>query len=193
MSYFCRETAPRATRERGTTFAQACLPFQGGIMIRSITLSSALVLLAFGSFGCEKAADQQHKADQARAEADTKVGDANREASDKINAARADEDKRVAEAQASFLKLREDYRHKVTEDLVSIDKDIADLEAKAKTAKPKPKAEIEAALPNIRSLRENVSSEYRSLEFSSAVSWDGAKGRVDKAFDDLKKAVDKAD
>ena len=48
----------------------------------------------------------------------------------KVNAARAEEDKKVAEAQASFLKIREDYRHKVTEDLVGVDKDIAELEAK---------------------------------------------------------------
>lgn len=162
-------------------------------MIRSVTSSLGVVLMMTGAVACDKAADQQKKADQARAEADTKIGDANREAADKINAARADEDKKVAEAQANFLKLREDYRHKVTEDLVSVDKDIADLEAKAKSATGKTKGKIEAELPNIHSLRENVTSEYRSLEFSSALSWDTAKGRVEKAFDDLKKAVDKAD
>jgi len=162
-------------------------------MIRSLTSSAAVVLMVIGAVGCDKAADQQKKADEARAEADTKVGDANREAADKINAARADEDKKVAEAQANFLKLREDFRHKVTNDLVSVDKDIADLEAKAKTATGKTKAKIDAELPTIHSLREDVSSEYRSLEFSSALSWDDAKGRVDKAFDSLKQAVDKAD
>ena len=99
----------------------------------------------------------------------------------------------MADAQASFLKLREDYRHKVTEDLVSVDKDIAGLDAKVKTATGKTKAEIDAALPNIRTLRENVSNEYRSLELASALTWDDAKGRVDKAVDDLKKAIDKAD
>ena len=57
----------------------------------------------------------------------------------------------------------------------------------------KAKAEIESQLPNIRSLRENVSSEYRALELASALTWDDAKARVDKAVDDLKKAVDTAD
>jgi hypothetical protein len=162
-------------------------------MIRSVSISLAAVLIGVVALGCNKAADEQKKADEARAEADHKVGEASNEAAEKINAARAEADKKVAEAQANFLKLREDYRHKITEDLVSVDKDIADLEAKTKTAKGKTKAEIEAALPDIRSQRESVSSEYRSLEFSSAVSWDGAKGRVDKTFDDLKKAIDKAD
>jgi regulator of protease activity HflC (stomatin/prohibitin superfamily) len=162
-------------------------------MIRFTTVSMCLALsLAFAA-GCNKAVDEQHKADEARSDADKKVTDANRDATDKINAAQAEADKKVADAQASFLKLREDYRHKVTEDLVSVDKDIASLEAKEKTAKAKDKATIDAALPNIHSLRETVTSEYRSLELASALTWDDAKTRVDKAVDDLKKAVDKAD
>jgi len=143
--------------------------------------------------GCNKAVDEQHKADEARSEADQKVTDANRDASEKINAARAEADKKVADAQANFLKIREDYRHNVTEDLVKVDKNIADLDAKVLTAKGKAKTDIEAALPNIRTLRENVSAEYRSLEMASALTWDDSKARVDKAVDDLKKAIDKAD
>jgi hypothetical protein len=163
-------------------------------MIRSVTMSLAAVSMTLGMLtGCDKAADAQKQADEARADADKKVGEASADAAEKINAARAEEDKRIAAAQADFLKLREDYRHKVTEDLVSMDKKIADLEAKAKTANAKTKAEIEAALPNIRSLRESVTSEYRSLEFSSAVTWDSSKARVEKAYDELSKAVDKAD
>jgi hypothetical protein len=150
------------------------------------------ISLALGA-GCDKAADEQRKADEARVEANDKVSEANREANEKVNAARAEEDKKVAEAQASFLKIREDYRHKVTEDLVGVDKEIAELEAKAKTATGKTKATIESNLPNVRTLRENVANEYRSLELASAITWDDAKGRVDKAVDELKKAVDKAD
>jgi hypothetical protein len=143
--------------------------------------------------GCNKAQDEQRKADEARAEADEKVTEANREATDKINAAQAEADKKVADAQANFLKLREDYRHSVNEDLVKVDKNIADLDAKSQTAKGKTKTEIDAALPSIRTLRENVNTEYRSLELASALTWDDAKARVDKAVDELKKAIDKAD
>jgi hypothetical protein len=161
-------------------------------MIRSITVSAMAISLALAA-GCDRAADEQRKADEARVEANDKVSEANREANEKVNAARAEEDKKVAEAQASFLKIREDYRHKVTEDLVGVDKEIAELEAKAKTATGKTKATIDSNLPNVRTLRENVSNEYRSLELASAITWDDAKGRVDKAVDELKKAVDKAD
>jgi hypothetical protein len=162
-------------------------------MNRSITFSACMALSLALAAGCNKAADEQKKADEARAEADNKVMEANRDATDKVNAARAEEDKKVAEAQADFLKIREDYRHKVTENLTSVDKEIAELEAKAKTATGKTKATLDSNLPNVRTLRENVSNEYRSLELASAITWDDAKGRVDKAVDELKKAVDKAD
>ena len=162
-------------------------------MIRFTTLSTCIALSLVCAAGCNKAVDEQHKADEARSEADQKVTDANRDASEKINAARAEADKKVADAQANFLKIREDYRHNVTEDLVKVDKSIADLDAKALTAKGKAKTDIEAAMPNIRTLRENVSAEYRSLEMSSALTWDDSKARVAKAVDDLKKAIDKAD
>ena len=162
-------------------------------MNRSITVSACMALSLALAAGCNKAADEQKKADEARAEADNKVIEANREASEKVNAARAEEDKKVAQAQADFLKIREDYRHKVTEDLTGVDKEIAELEAKAKTATGKAKATLDSNLPNVRTLRENVSNEYRSLELASAITWDDAKARVDKAVDELKKAVDKAD
>ncbi len=162
-------------------------------MIRFTTVSVGMALSLALAAGCNKASDEQHKADEARAEADSKVNEANREATDKINAAQAEADKKVADAQANFLKLREDYRHDVNEDLVKVDKSIADLDAKATTAKGKTKADIDAALPNIRSLRETVTTEYRSLELASALTWDDAKARVNKAVDDLKKAIDKVD
>lgn len=162
-------------------------------MTRFTTLSTCIALSLVCAAGCNKAVDEQQKADEARTEADKKVTEANQDASEKINAARAEADKKVADAQAGFLKLREDYRHSVTEDLVKVDKSIADLDAKALTAKGKAKTEIEAAMPNIRALRDSVMTEYRSLEMASALTWDASKARVDKAVDDLKKAIDKAD
>jgi hypothetical protein len=161
-------------------------------MIRSFT-SILAVVVGMGLMACEKAADQQQKADSAREDAQKKVDSATRDANDKINAAREEESRKVAEAQANFLKIREDYRHSISEDLTKLDARVAGLEAKAKTATGKAKAKLDTDLANIRSLRENVTSEYRSLEYSSALTWDKVKASVDKAYDDLKKAVDDAD
>ena len=160
--------------------------------MKLFSIVSSCVVLAL-ALGCNKAADEQKKADEARASADDKIIEANQEATDKIKAARTEAEQKVAEAQANFAKLREDFRHDVTQDLVTVDKRISDLEAKAKSATGKAKAELEPALPDIRAMRETVASEYRSLELASALTWDDAKGRVNKAVDDLKKAIDKVD
>lgn len=162
-------------------------------MIRISTISVCVALCLASTVGCDKAADEQRNADEARAEADRKTNEANREATTTINAAQAEADKKVAEAQANFLKMREEYRHKATENLIEVDKDIAELEAGAKTAKGKAKTELEARLPNLRTQRESVASEYKSLELASSTTWDETKVRVDKAIDNLKSAVNKAD
>jgi len=159
-------------------------------MIRFTTASVCMALSLSLAAGCNKAQDEQRKADEARAEADEKVNEANREATDKINAAQAEADKKVADAQANFLKLREDYRHDVTQNLVDLDKKIADLEAKAKTATGKTKAQLEADLPRIRDQRDNFVRDYRTIETASATTWDNTKARLDKEWDELKKAVD---
>ncbi len=159
------------------------------ITIASVCMAYSLTLAT----GCDKAADEQRQADAARLEAETKSAEANREATGKINAAQVEADKKVADAQADFLSLREAYRHKVTENLIGLDKDIANLDAKLKTATGKVKTDLEARLPGIRSQREAFSNEYKSLELASALTWDNAKTRLDKAWDELKKAVGKAD
>ena len=78
------------------------------IRFTTVTMWTALSLVA--AVGCNKAVDEQQKANEARAEADQKVTEANREATDKINAAQSEADKKVAEAQASAASFRKSYR-----------------------------------------------------------------------------------
>jgi hypothetical protein len=161
-------------------------------MIRSVLLSTVAMSLAF-AVGCNKAADEQRKADEARAEANEKIVEANNEATKKINYAESQADEKVAEAQASFLKMREDFRHDMNEKVVELDKDIAELEAKAKTATGKAKADLDARLPQIRTQREAFAADYKTVDGATAVTWDGTKQRLEKEWKELKDAVDKAD
>ena len=162
-------------------------------MIRFNTVCTTLAITGALAVGCNRAADEQKKADEARAEAVEEISEANREATEKVNEAVADAEEEVAEAQANFVRIREDYRHQVTKELADIDQDIASLEAKTNTATGREKAKIESNLPTIRSLRENVSAEYNSLESAAATTWDATKKRVDKAIESLKEAVDRVD
>ena len=61
------------------------------------SLSVATLCALTGLYGCNKAADEQKKADEAHADAQQKVEEANRDANRKIDAARADEDQKVAD------------------------------------------------------------------------------------------------
>ena len=100
-------------------------------MNRSLIVTALALTLAVG---CNNAAEEQNKATAAQLEANAKIEATRKEAEAKMKAAQADADKKIADAQAGFMKMREDYRHSVTGDMVTLDKKIADLDAKAATA-----------------------------------------------------------
>jgi hypothetical protein len=145
------------------------------------------------SAGCDKAADDQRKANEAQAEADKKIAEANRDHATKTTSAQVEADKKIAAAEGDFGKRREDYRHKVQGDLVDLDKKIADLDAKAKTATGKTKADLDTRLPQIHARRDAFAKSFNSVETATAPQWDDMKTRVDKEWSDLKALVDKAD
>jgi hypothetical protein len=164
-------------------------------MIRSSILfaAAATVLSLSLVTGCDRANDDQRKADNAQAEANKKIGEAKTEATTKITSAQVEADKKIAAAEADFGKLREDYRHKVQADLIDVDKKIDRLEAKSKTATGKAKADLDANLTAIRSRRMVFASDVKSLEVATAPAWNDTKAKVDKDFNDLKALVDKVD
>jgi len=158
-----------------------------------IPLFTASVAVLALAAGCNRAADEQRKADEARVEANEEITEARREANVKINAARAEANNEVAEATANFNKLREDYRRDTNDRIIALDKEIAEVDSKAMTATGKVKADRDANLAQIRARRETFRSEYNSLETATAATWDSAKERVEKAWNELKKSVDDAD
>lgn len=154
------------------------------------------VILAFAVpvLACDKSGqDEQRKADKAQATANQEITNAQIEANDKASNAQANADKKIAEAEKDFAKTREDYRHDMQSNLDSIDKKIADLEVKAKKATGKKRADLDAAIPVLKSQRDAFSVDMKTIETANATSWDGTKTRIDKQWTDLKRAVDKVD
>ena len=107
--------------------------------------------------------------------------------------AQADMNDKVNSARADFEKTREDYRHEKTTDLEALDAKIDALENKERTATGKAKADLDAKLPAIRAQRASFGADFRGLQATTAATWDDAKVRVDKEWDDLKSAVNAAD
>jgi hypothetical protein len=159
--------------------------------MRSSILMGAFVSLILAT-GCEKAADEQQKANNAQSEADKKIATAHQEADDKTATAQSEADKKVAEAQAKFSKMREDYRHKVQTDLVDVDKKIDDLGAKEKTKSGKAKTDLDDSLKQIRAQRDAFMTSFRALDTASATTWDDAKARLDQQLTALKATIDKS-
>ena len=159
----------------------------------SIFASTAMALTLTLVAGCDKASDEQQKANAAQAEADKKIAEANKENLVKTTGAQVEADKKIAAAEGEFGKRREEYRHKIQSDLVDLDKKIELLEAKAKGATGKTKTDLDLRLAQIRARRATFSADLASVENATAVQWDNTKARVDKDWTDLKAMVDKAD
>jgi hypothetical protein len=158
-------------------------------MIRPSILA-ALALSVTLTAGCEKAADDQNKANAAQNKANAAIDSAGADATAKMKSAQADADRTIADAQASFMKLREDYRHTTTTNLADLDRSVTSLEAKEKTVIGKVKSDLDASLASIHAARAGFATDYASLENASALTWDGAKARLDKEWSDLKTLVD---
>jgi len=145
-------------------------------MIRHSLL--AVAVLAISAAACNKASNAEADAEKAQAQADAK-----------IKAVQAERDQKIANEQAKFTEMREDYRHATTEKLITLDKKIADLEARLRTATGKSRTNIEANLKQIHAARDRFAADFNALQTATANSWDDAKARLDKELADMQSLV----
>jgi leucyl aminopeptidase (aminopeptidase T) len=158
-----------------------------------------LVKLQFGillgvllsSTACQNAADQQEHANEAQLKANQETLDLQNKATEAAARLQREADQKIAEAQATFSKLREDYRHTVASNLVNLDEDIAKLSSKAKDKRLSVRTATEKRLTEIREKRTEFQQEFSSLEAAGAKEWDAARAALEKEWDNLKALVSK--
>lgn len=138
-----------------------------------------LLLGAASATACDRASDEERKANAAADEANEKIARATKEA-----------DEKIAAANGSFLKMREDFRHATTTKLVDLDRDVEALAARAKQASGQDKADLDARLSQCRALRAAFAADYELLEVATGAAWDNNKARLDKELLDLRAVVD---
>lgn len=159
-------------------------------MTRFMMTLATIPFLAASFLACDKpGVTEQQRENQATDQADQ----ARNQADQKAQQSQASADKDMAAAQADFQKAKVDYRHDRESDLVTIDKKISDLEAKARTATGKEKTKLDANLPGLRAQRDAFARDLHSLDAMAGTAWDQGKANLDKEYDALKDAVDKAD
>lgn len=156
------------------------------IRYRELTLVGLLIAT---SLACEKPGATERQREQ---EATQQATQAKQEATQRTQAAEVAANKDIASARADFEKTREDYRHSRALDLSDLDKKIADLEAKEKTAKDKARTDLEAELAAIREKREAFLKDLYALNGASASTWDEQRAKTGRDWDALRSAVDKA-
>ncbi len=159
------------------------------MILKPIVVAAAVLSLVLAS-SCDKAADEQKKANTAQAKANEKIAEVSREAEQKIKDAQAEADKKIAEAQASFMKLREDYRHSTTTAMADLDKKVSGLDAKVAKSKAKAKTTLAAKVKQLKAKRDEFVADYKSIETASAATWDETKARLDKEWSELKAMAD---
>jgi hypothetical protein len=160
-------------------------------MVRSLLLATTVASLLW-TVACDNASNDDKKARAAQMEANDKSGAAVKEADDKVKSAQAEAAETVAGARADFMKLREDYRHTTTVNLVELDDKVAGLVLQSKQSSGERKAELDANLKQIHVSRDVFGRDYQALESESESSWDETKARLDKEWSNLKALVDKA-
>ena len=157
------------------------------IVIRSTQALFSLVALALCA--CGTGTNYRDRASDARQDANQEKAQAIENADDKVQHATADEERELADVNADFEKDREDYRHDVETNLIQVDEDIADLDAKVKTADPERRASMEANLRQIRTDREAYERDTKGLDTVSSDGWADLKARLDREWDALKALV----
>ena len=158
-------------------------------MSRHIASLSAMALLSGLYLACDKpgVAEQQQES-----KASEQAAKAKNEAEQQAQSAQAKAERDIAKARADFDKSREDYLHGRRLDLDDLDKKVAELEAKAKTATGKNRADYDARLAAIRAQRDAFARHMQAVGSATADTWDAAKANLDKEWEALKKAVDDA-
>ncbi len=156
-------------------------------MARSVASFTRITLLCALAAACDKpgVAEQQKEN-----RASDQTAQTNNQTEVQIENAQSKAEKQIAAARADFDKTREDYLHDKRTDLADLDERIANMDADAKTAKGKKKADLDARLPQIRAQRDAYARHMQSLSVTPPSAWDDAKANLDKEWDALKNAVD---
>lgn len=150
-----------------------------------------VVAILVPATACRTASDEQRKAENAQREADTEIAQSNSENDNRNRESQAEADVKVAEARAAFIKLRDDYRQTTSKKLADLDVEIADLEAKQKTATGLKKQDLDESLTQIRTARAQYAANHAALLDTTAADWDRVTKELEAQWTALKDLVDK--
>lgn len=141
--------------------------------------------------GCQRtASEEQQKVEAAKRGAEQKAAEAQKTAQTEITSAQMEADKKIAKTDAAFEKTRTAYRDDLKKSVSELDKKVEKITAKAQTATGDKKAEIDAALPNIRERQQALHAGMATIDSATMQTWDVSKNKVDTDKKALSDAID---
>jgi hypothetical protein len=144
-------------------------------------------------FACETAKDTQNDANSAQDSANRKVAEVNAAANQEIVLAQAKADRGIAEANAGFQKLREDFRHEMTAHLAKLDETLAKADAKLATQKGATRAKIAAEIPVVRAERDKFAKKFEETKDATATTWDAVAASLKEDWSHLEALAERID
>lgn len=147
-------------------------------------LSAALVASAL-ALGCNSPTKAQQRADEAQQQADDKAAAAQRAAAD----TQAQATEKQAEAVQVLATARNGYHAQVSDLIVQIDKQSADLQAANLTATPADRQKNLQRMTALAGYRRTLEADLRAVDSVTASNWDATRAGVDKDMSDVKSAL----
>jgi hypothetical protein len=181
----------RSTVKLGLTWHLPCLIWT--IMNRPLLAVLFLGATLGTAVGCDNSPNRQRQeANEAIADADKKVGDAEAdarkarmEADKKIAEARKEAADEMNEAQRKLVDDRSDFRGEVHKRVAAIDRRIEDLKVQSTRTAGKIKDDVDQTLTDARARRSAIEGEMRSFEASTDQEAKSMRSRVDNELDEL--------
>ncbi|MDB4997343.1 MAG: hypothetical protein JWM74_4775 [Myxococcaceae bacterium] len=146
------------------------------------------VLLAVAA--CDKPNEEQAKIDKARQDRAQTITAATVEAEKKIDKADDKANRQIGEATESIVRMKADFTSARQQDLATIDKKLAELDAKALHATGTAKANADVSLATAHKKRDALAADLANVNTSTTTTWDATKTRIEDGFTDLKRSVD---
>jgi hypothetical protein len=146
----------------------------------SITVLASAILL-----GCNTPEKAQESADQARRTADDKALVAQKEAEQQRLLGEANIKQKQDQADLVLTTAKNDYRAKITAQLIDLDKKADDLAAK----NPHGGTESDDKLTTINAKRTILKLDLKQIDGATALGWDSVKDQVGKDLTDVKLTI----
>jgi len=137
----------------------------------------------------EKIAAAQSKIDELQTLLVEAGAQAKAQAEDEVSKAKNEEEKLAAAATEALKKARAAYKESERRELASLLKDLDDLRAKAQSAPPKLKTQIDQALKDIAPKKEAVKKDIDAFDAATLETLKAAKVKADQALSSLKQAI----